>query len=80
MQQRIASGKDTAQADPAKPAGDGPQIILGIDPSLRGTGYGVIDTAKAIPTTLSQGTIRCPADWPLSRCVRKISETLEDIL
>ena len=80
MQQRIARGKDAAQPDPAKPAGGGPQIILGIDPSLRGTGYGVIDTAQAIPATLCQGTIRCPADWPLSRCMRKISETLEDIL
>jgi crossover junction endodeoxyribonuclease RuvC len=80
MQHRIASGKDAAQADPARPAGGSPQIILGIDPSLRGTGYGVIDTAQATPATLSQGTIRCPADWPLSRCLSEITETLEDIL
>ena len=63
-----------SQAQPAQ------QIILGIDPSLRGTGYGVIDTAQATPATLSQGTIRCPADWRLSRCLREITETLEDIL
>jgi len=79
MQQRIASGKNAAQADPAGPGG-GPQIILGIDPSLRGTGYGVIDTAQSTPVTLCHGTLRCPADWPLSRCLREISETLEVIV
>ena len=80
MQKRIASGSADAQTAHAKPGATGPQIILGIDPSLRGTGYGVIDTSQATPATLSQGTIRCPADWPLSRCLREITETLEDIL
>ena len=80
MQQRLASGSADAQTAHAKPGSTGPQIILGIDPSLRGTGYGVIDTAQATPATLSQGTIRCPADWPLSRCLREITETLEDVL
>ncbi len=79
MQQRIASGKDAAKADPTGP-GVGPQIILGIDPSLRGTGYGVIDTAHSTPATLCHGTLRCPADWPLSWCLREISESLEAIL
>ena len=78
MQQRIASGKNAAQAEQA--GKDGPQVILGIDPSLRGTGYGVIDTAPTTPATLSQGTLRCPADWPLSRCLRLISESLEAIV
>jgi len=78
MQQRIASGKNADQPGHAGPSG--PQVILGIDPSLRGTGYGVIDTAPATPTTLSQGTLRCPADWPLSRCLRFISESLEAVV
>ena len=78
MQQRIASGKNAAQAEQA--GKDGPQVILGIDPSLRGTGYGVIATAPPTPATLSQGTLRCPADWPLSRCLRLISESLEAIV
>jgi crossover junction endodeoxyribonuclease RuvC len=80
MQQRIASGRDAAQAETARPTGAGSQIILGIDPSLRGTGYGVIDTREATPATLCQGTIHCPTDWPLSRCLREISESLEAIL
>ena len=56
------------------------KIILGIDPSLRGTGYGVIKLAKPFPETLAHGTISCPATWPHSRCLAKISQTLRDVL
>jgi len=56
------------------------QVILGIDPSLRGTGYGVIRTEKAGPVALAQGTIACPRDWERSRCLAKISQTLRDVL
>ena len=56
------------------------QIILGVDPSLRGTGYGVIRTEKSGFATLAQGTIACPKDWERSRCLAKISQTLRDVL
>jgi crossover junction endodeoxyribonuclease RuvC len=56
------------------------QIILGIDPSLRGTGYGILRTGKPHPVTLAQGTIACPKDWERSRCLAKISQTLRDLL
>jgi crossover junction endodeoxyribonuclease RuvC len=57
-----------------------PQVILGIDPSLRGTGYGVIRTDVPNPVTLAQGTIACPKDWERSRCLARISQTLQDLL
>jgi crossover junction endodeoxyribonuclease RuvC len=56
------------------------QIILGVDPSLRGTGYGIIKLAKPFPETLAHGTISCPATWPHSRCLAKISQTLREVL
>ena len=56
------------------------QTILGIDPSLRGTGYGVIHVEKTGFTTLTQGTIACPKDWERSRCLAKISQTLRDVV
>ena len=56
------------------------QIILGIDPSLRGTGYGVIRIGKSQPVALAHGTISCPKDWERSRCLAKISQTLRDVL
>jgi len=56
------------------------KIILGVDPSLRGTGYGVIRVEKNSATVLAQGTIVCPKDWERSRCLAKISQTLRDVL
>jgi crossover junction endodeoxyribonuclease RuvC len=56
------------------------EIILGVDPSLRGTGYGVIQFGKSESVTLAHGTISCPKSWERSRCLAKISQTLRDIL
>jgi crossover junction endodeoxyribonuclease RuvC len=58
----------------------GPRTILGIDPSLRGTGYGLIRTGKPLPAVLAHGTIACPKDWERSRCLAKIAQTLRDLL
>lgn len=58
----------------------GPQIILGIDPSLRGTGFGVIQTDHSRLIALVHGTISCSKDWERSRCLAKISQTLRDIV
>ena len=77
MQQRLTGG---AESKPTSIKYDGSQIVLGVDPSLRGTGYGVINTSKSTPTTLAQGTIKCPSSWPMSRCFLEISNTLEAII
>jgi crossover junction endodeoxyribonuclease RuvC len=55
-------------------------VILGIDPSLRGTGYGVIRLGKPHPLALAHGTISCPPGWEHSRCLVKISQTLREVL
>ena len=54
------------------------QIILGVDPSLRGTGFGIIQLASPFPQTLAHGTISCPKNWERSRCLAKISQTLRE--
>jgi crossover junction endodeoxyribonuclease RuvC len=56
------------------------KIILGVDPSLRGTGYGIVQLGKSQPVALAHGTISCPRDWTRSRCLAKISQTLRDVL
>jgi len=56
------------------------KIILGVDPSLRGTGYGVILAGNACSILLAQGTISCPAKWERSRCLAEISKTLRKVL
>jgi crossover junction endodeoxyribonuclease RuvC len=60
--------------------GGGHRIILGIDPSLRGTGYGVIRVARPHPLALAHGTISCPPTWEHSRCLLKIAEGLREVL
>jgi crossover junction endodeoxyribonuclease RuvC len=54
------------------------EIILGVDPSLRGTGFGVIQISNPHPKTLAHGTISCPKIWERSRCLAKILQTLRE--
>jgi len=63
-----------------RPVAGAQGVILGVDPSLRGTGYGVIRLAKSRPLALAHGTISCPQNWERSRCLVKIVETLRDVL
>ena len=63
-----------------RPAANIHCVILGIDPSLRGTGYGIIRLGKPHPLALAHGTISCPAGWERSRCLVKISQTLREVL
>jgi crossover junction endodeoxyribonuclease RuvC len=83
MRNRVTGGprKPRAVFDPVLPAGRSVhQVILGVDPSLRGTGFGVIRLAKPQPSVLTHGTIRCPPAWERSRCLVKIAEALRDVL
>ena len=83
MQERLSSPKRTAGPvlDWTAPASaKAHQIILGLDPSLRGTGYGVIRLAKPCPQTLVQGVIACPSGWERSRCLAKIARTLREVV
>jgi crossover junction endodeoxyribonuclease RuvC len=54
------------------------QIILGIDPSLRGTGFGVIRLGKPHPIAIAHGTITCPAGWERSRCLLRILQVIRE--
>ena len=84
MQQRVRGGSSRVAVpvleSGLRPAISSPSVILGIDPSLRGTGYGVIRLVKRHPLALAHGTITCPDAWPHSRCLVKISQTLRDVL
>jgi crossover junction endodeoxyribonuclease RuvC len=57
-----------------------PITILGIDPSLRGTGFGLIRAERNNLSALAHGTIASPKDWEQSRCLANISRTLREVL
>jgi crossover junction endodeoxyribonuclease RuvC len=80
MQERLAGGKGrSSRASPAQPM-RAHETILGVDPSLRGTGYGVIRVAKPHPIALAHGTISIAASWEHSRCLARIFETLRGVI
>jgi crossover junction endodeoxyribonuclease RuvC len=54
--------------------------ILGIDPSLRSTGYGLIGVAGNQMTHLAHGEIKNPATVLPSRCLVKIGDTIRDLI
>ena len=83
MQERLGSPRRRAMPvfERSAPASaNAHQVILGLDPSLRGTGYGIIKPAKPCPQPLTQGVICCPMSWEHSRCLVKIVQTLREVL
>jgi crossover junction endodeoxyribonuclease RuvC len=83
MQERLGRPPRAARApfEPALQRGATThEVILGLDPSLRGTGFGVIRLARPCPETLVHGTISCSQTWERSRCLVRIVQTLRDVL
>jgi crossover junction endodeoxyribonuclease RuvC len=81
IKERLARPKRLAPVfvpAPKHPAAN--ETIIGVDPSLRGTGWGVIRCGKPQPRALAHGTIHCPAGWERSRCLARIAQTLRDLL
>jgi crossover junction endodeoxyribonuclease RuvC len=83
LQERLGSPRPKAMPifeRTASASANAHQVILGVDPSLRGTGYGVIRLAKPHPQTLTHGVISCPTNWEHSRCLVKIVQALREVL
>lgn len=55
-------------------------VLLGVDPSLRGTGYGIIQTSRGGPRWVAHGVVRCPAGWDRSRCLLEIATALREVV
>jgi crossover junction endodeoxyribonuclease RuvC len=55
-------------------------VLLGVDPSLRGTGFGVIKVGKSTNAAIDHGTIQCPSSWSQTRCLARISQTIGDVV
>src|SRR5262245_33153625 len=83
IQARLATGRRTAQPlmlTTPEVSKQEQSVVLGIDPSLRGTGYGLIRLARPFPETLAFGTIICKTNWPHSRCLVHIVQSLRLLL
>ncbi len=78
MQERVSGKKRSAKKAPVEPLAH--KVILGIDPSLRGTGYGVIRLGRSGPKAVAQGTVKCSAKLERSRCLHEISSTIREVV
>lgn len=78
VQQRLSGKKPARQPKELTAAAKSLDnaILLGIDPSLRGTGFGVLSVKKSGFESLDHGTVRCPTSWTQTRCLAQISETI----
>ena len=55
-------------------------VVLGIDTSLRSTGYGVLLVEGSSMRALDMGTIRNAPKVPLSGCLRNIHATVAELI
>ena len=79
LKQRVSGKKNAGKKTPEDLAALH-SVIIGVDPSLRGTGFGVIRLGKTPPETLDQGTIKCPKKWDRSQCLAAISKALREVI
>lgn len=83
MQERLRRPQRTpGPAFAAPAAGPAPRaaVVLGIDPSLRGTGYGVIRTGRGGPHLVAYDVVKCPAGWERSRCLARIAAAVREVV
>lgn len=78
VQNRLSGKKSAKRADEPRAGGASLEnaVLLGIDPSLRGTGFGVVTVKKSKFESVDHGTVRCPGSWSQTRCLAHISNTI----
>ncbi len=83
LRQRLARPRPRPEPVSAPPPASPPSrhgVILGIDPSLRGTGLGVIRHARDRNEMLEYAVIHCPPGWERSRCLAHIAGTVRAMI
>ena len=54
--------------------------MLGVDTSLRSTGYGVVESKGSRLAAIEQGKIANPASYPHSRCLNRIDTEIRKVI
>ncbi len=83
LRSRLGGRRSTTLAAPVASqtrAADSESVILGIDPSLRGTGYGIIRSSRRQVESITHGTVKAGASWTRSRCLLNIAESLRAVI
>ena len=78
LQERVSGKKRSVKKTPVVPLAH--KVVLGIDPSLRGTGYGVFRLGRSGPKAVAQWTVKCSAKLERSRWLHEISSTIREVV
>lgn len=77
---KSSKAKTRAASEATKPVTRGIRaIILGIDPSLRGTGLAVIDTRSEPPRLLASRTVKLGPKLAAYECLGRIADAVEEL-
>lgn len=79
LKSKLVRGNEVNSVAP-RPFNPAAAVILGIDPSLRASGFGKIRMAGRTIKAIDYGVIECPKSWPKSRCLGAISLAMERLL
>jgi len=56
------------------------RIVMGIDPGIANTGFGVVRAAGSAMAAIDGGTIEVPADVPVEQRLRRIHEAICELI
>ena len=79
MQGRLVK-RAAPEQDPTPAAVPAFRRILGIDPSLRGTGYGIVERQGPEQHLIQAGTIHCPPSLSKSQCLAMIASRIRILI
>ena len=72
---KLAGGRRRAESISLMPA----ERVLAVDPSLRGTGYAVLETSAGKLRAIVYGVVKNPPKLAAHQCLREIHETLSRV-
>lgn len=87
MQARVSGrsrGVVHSSDSPSDPAREGVRqghtLLLGLDPSLRGTGFGLVRAIRSECVWVAHGVVRCDRELQRTRCLARIHEQVRDLI
>ncbi len=68
------------KSDAGSPPHQPPTIVLGVDPGLRATGYGLLEPARPRPRTVAYGCVRTTPGRSVAQRLRELHRQVSEII
>ncbi|MDW8381022.1 MAG: crossover junction endodeoxyribonuclease RuvC [Verrucomicrobiota bacterium] len=80
LEARLRRQKERSAPQAVSSHGTPEGVVLGLDPSLRGTGYGLVERKADHLHAVAFGVVRCPRDWSRTACLATLVRTLHELV